>query len=71
VEDLNVLKIHGPLLENHLISVTSFQTQITCLFHEICYVKIQITVKKIAWNKNMYFYLFMSLSSVYNHSAEE
>jgi len=42
VEDLNVLKNSGPLLENQLISVTSFQIQISCLFHEICYSRIQI-----------------------------
>ena len=48
VEDLNVLKSHGPLLENNLISVTSFKIQMSCLFHEIFNARIQITVKKIA-----------------------
>jgi hypothetical protein len=57
---LNVLKNHSPLLESDLNSDTliEFQAEISLLFHEICYSKIQI-IKKSVLNTDNYQFIYL------------
>lgn len=57
---LNVLKNHGTLHESHLNSDTliEFQAEISLLFHEICYSKIQI-IRKSVLNTDNYLFVYV------------